>query len=154
LKSKTDKLPKEAHYLYAFNEVYLENFQESGVFYLDLWPIEGIFQVVISPTAATIAMQTNNNISMSRPDRLSRFFLPIAGGPNLFGLPVEEWKPWRAIFTKGFNTEHCVSLVPGMVEETLVYMENLRSLAAKKQLFSLDKLTLRFMMDMIGRTIL
>lgn len=109
--------------------------------------------VVISPNTATQATQTNVNLSMERPVFLRRFFKPIAGGPNLFDLPEREWKPWRAVFNKGFSADYSVSLVPGMVEETEWYKERLRMLAKEGRIFSLDDVTLRYAMDLIGRTI-
>lgn len=65
-----------------------------------------------------------------------------------------DWRPWRAVFTKGFNTDHFLSLVPGMVKESRVYVETLKELARKGDTFYLDIISLRFMMDMIGKTIL
>lgn len=109
--------------------------------------------VVVSPDTSTQVTQTNPHLSMERPLLLRRFFKPIAGGSNLFDLPEKEWKPWRAIFSKGFSADHSVSLVPGMVKETRYYIDTLRKLAGKGEIFSLDDVTLRYAMDLIGRTI-
>ncbi len=108
----------------------------------------------VAKGGAVQTMQTNASISMSKPLLLPKLFKPIAGGPNLFDLPENEWRPWRAIFAKGFNAEHALSLVPGMVEETLIFRETLRDLAQKGDMFLLDFKTLRFTMDLIGKTIL
>jgi cytochrome P450 len=77
-------------------------------------------------------------ISMRKADLLSRFFKPIAGGPNLVDMPEEEWEPWRAVFNKGFSNEHFLKLIPGMVKEIGVYRATLRSHAEKGELFYLD----------------
>jgi cytochrome P450 len=154
LKKWNDTLPKGAHYQYMFGDIARKHFIKEGVFYIDLWPMSGLFLTVVSPSTAVQATQTNPNLSMERPALLRRFFMPITGGSNLFDLPEKEWKPWRSVFSKGFNTEHILSLVPGMVKETLVYSETLRSLASKGDMFFLDTTTLRFTMDMIGKTIL
>ena len=137
-----------------FGDIARKHFYNEGVFYLDLWPISGLFLTVISPTTAISVTQMNPNLSSERPALLRRFFRPITRGSNLFDLPEKEWKPWRAVFSKGFNTEHILLLVPGIVKETLIYAENLRSLAQRGEMFYLDAITLRFAMDMIGRTIL
>lgn len=137
-----------------FGDIARKHFYSEGVFYLDLWPMSGLFLTVVSPTTAISVTQMNPNLSSERPALLRRFFMPITGGSNLFDLPEKEWKPWRAVFSKGFNNDHILSLVPGIVKETLVYAENLRSLARKGEMFYLDTTTLRFTMDMIGRTIL
>ena len=149
-----DALPKGAHYQYAFGDIARKYFADEGVFYLDLWPVSGLFLTVVSPQVAIQATQTNPNISSERPSLLRRFFKPIAGGPNLFDLPEKEWKPWRTIFNKGFSADHVLTLVPGMVEETLLYQETLRGLARRQEMFFLDPITLRFTMDLVGRTIL
>ncbi|KAL8631386.1 hypothetical protein Q9189_002896 [Teloschistes chrysophthalmus] len=93
-------------------------------------------------------------MSMQRPPLLPRFFKPIAGGPNMFDMREHDWKPWRAIFSKAFSTEHVVSLIPDMVDETMVYSETLKKFAEQKQMFQLDLITLRFTIDVIGKTIL
>ena len=116
--------------------------------------MSGLFLTVISPKTAIDVTQQNAALSMERPFLLHRFFKPITGGPALFDLPEDEWRPWRTVFSKGFSTEHVLSLVPGMVKETVVYSETLRELARKDAMFYLDTITLRYMMDMIGRTIL
>ena len=69
-------------------------------------------------------------------------------------MPEPEWRPWRGVFTKGFNNEHFVSHLPGMIEETKTYAETLRKFAKTGEMFYLDPVTLRFMMDMIGKTLL
>jgi hypothetical protein len=58
------------------------------------------------------------------------------------------------VFNKGFNTEHFLSLVPSMVKECQVYAETFRDLARKKEMFYPGTVSLRFMMDVTGRTIL
>ncbi len=58
------------------------------------------------------------------------------------------------MFSKGFNSEHFVSQLPKMIEETKICAESLRGLALKGEMFYLDLVTLRFMMDMIGKTLL
>ena len=110
--------------------------------------------VVISPAAATGAFQTNTLTSMKKPEMLADFFKPITGGPNLFDMPEKDWRPWRTVFNKGFNDQYLISLVPGMVKQTMKFRMTLVSLVKKNDMFQLDPVTLRFMLDMIGQTIL
>lgn len=153
LKSRIDALPPKAHYQYALGDIGREFFTKDGCFYIDTWPITGLILLNFSPHVALQVLHAGT-ISMERPSLLPRFFKPIAGGPNLFDLGEKEWRPWRAIFIKGFNTEQISSLVPGMVEQTLVYCKTLEQLASDGLSFSLDAVTLRFTMDLIGKTIL
>ena len=72
----------------------------------------------------------------------------------MFDMSEPEWRPWRAVFTKGFNNEHFNSHLAGMIEEVKTYAETLRGLAGNGEMFYLDLVTLRFVMDMIGKTLL
>lgn len=58
------------------------------------------------------------------------------------------------MFSKGFSADHILSLVPGVVDETVVYCETLQRLALDGSLFHLDTTTLRFTIDVIGKAIL
>ena len=153
LKSLLDALPPKAHYQYALGDLALNRFSKEGCYYIDSWPVTGLIMINISPRIAPQVLQAGK-ISLERPSLLPRFFKPIAGGRNLFDLGETEWRPWRAVFVKGFNTEHIASLVPGMVKETQAYCKILNRRATKGEMFSLDTTTLRFTMDLIGKTIL
>ena len=149
-----DALPRNAHYQYMFADIAREHFQSEGLFYIDLWPASGLMMIVTSPLVAAQAAQTNAKICYERASMLQRFFKPIAGGPNLFDMTESEWRPWRAIFSKGFSTENVTNLVPHVLRETQVYKERLKNLARKKEMFYLDLVTLRFMVDVMGMTLL
>lgn len=148
-----DKLPPNAHYQNALGDIAREHFHHEGCYYIDMWPVTGILFIVVSPLIAN-QIHANPNMSMQRPPLLPRFFKPIAGGPSLFDMREHEWKPWRAVFSKALSTEHILSLIPEMVDETMVYCETLRRLAEQEKLFHLDSITLRFTIDVIGKTIL
>lgn len=128
LKTVLDKLPRDAHYNYSFAEIYREQFQNKGVFYLDLWPMGGVTIPVSSSTAAIAVLQTHYDIATSRPELLPRLFKPITGGPSMFVLAEPEWRPWRAVFSKGFNNEHFVSHLPdicGNIEKSCSERRNI-----------------------------
>ena len=111
----------------------------------------GLFLVTASPAYANQATQMTSS-AIEKPPVLQDFFQPIAGGPNLFTLPVPEWRHWRGVFNKGFSAEYTLSLIPGVTEVTKVFCNSLREHARKADVFLLDPLTLRFMMDLIGKT--
>jgi hypothetical protein len=46
-----------------------------------------------------------------------------------------------------------MGLVPGMVEQTLTYVETRREFAAKAEMCLLEPATLRFSIDMIGKNV-
>lgn len=72
----------------------------------------------------------------------------------MFDVNEAAWKPWRTVFNKGFHSDHINSLVPGIVDEVLVYADTLGAAANKGDMVFLEPITLRFMMDVIGKTIL
>ncbi|TGO36222.1 hypothetical protein BHYA_0132g00310 [Botrytis hyacinthi] len=154
LKKMSRRLSKDAHYQYMFGEIYRDHFESTGVYYMDLWPITGLFMCIHSPTTAISVTQTSTLIAARKFDLLPRFFKPIVGGPCLFDMPEESWRLWRAVFNKAFNNEHFQKLVPGMVKQIEVYKDILREHAKNGDMFYLDTTTLRFTMDLIGKTIM
>ena len=72
----------------------------------------------------------------------------------MFDMREYEWRPWRGTFNKAFSAEHVLSLVPDMIDETLVYSETLQKHSKEEKMFYLDLTTLRFTIDVIGKTIL
>ena len=137
-----------------FADIAREEFQSEGLYYIDLWPASGMMIIVASPSVANQVAQTNTKICFDRAAMLQRFFKPIAGGPNLFDMAETEWRPWRAIFNKGFSTEQVTSLVPHVIKETEIYKAKLTGMAKQKEMFYLDFVTLRLTIDVIGQTIL
>lgn len=154
LKGYLDRIPKDAHFQYAFGMIATEHFPETGAYYIDLWPMTGITLVIISPKIGTQLTQTNAQLNCNRPKLLQRFLGPITDGPTMFDVNEAAWKPWRTLFNKGFHSDHINSLVPGIIEDVSVYTEILRTAAKKGEMIFLEPITLRFMIDVIGKTIL
>ncbi len=93
LKTFLYRLPKDAHYTYSFVDIYRDQFQKEGVFYLDLWPISGAIMVAFSSSVAMATLVTKYSLAISRPDILHWFFKPIGGGVNVFDMAEPEWRP-------------------------------------------------------------
>ena len=148
-----NKLPPNAHYQSAMGDIARQHYLQDGLFYMDLWPVSGLLFVNVSPHIAN-QMHANPAMSMQRPVLLPRWFYPICGGPSLFDMREHEWKRWKGVFSKVFSSELTLSLVPDMVDETLVCCESLNEMAENGEIFKLDLLTLRFTIDVIGKTIL
>jgi cytochrome P450 len=72
----------------------------------------------------------------------------------MFSVNEAAWKPWRSLFNKGFHSDHINAFVPGMVHEVLTYADTLHNLAKKGDMVFLEPITLRFMIDVIGKTTL
>jgi cytochrome P450 len=64
------------------------------------------------------------------------------------------WKKWRSIFNPGFATAHLMSLVPGIVDDGLVYADVLDEHAGSGKVFRLEEATTRLTIDVIGKVVL
>jgi cytochrome P450 len=141
-----DALPSDVHVNVATTEL-SRMFTKTDAFYLDFWPFSRTILVISSPLAA---MQVTQEHNLPKPVLLHDYFLPITGGANLFTMPEEQWKPWRAIFNPGFSASYILEQVPHIVKEVSVYCEILREHGRKGDIFSLDETTLSLTMDIIG----
>ena len=64
------------------------------------------------------------------------------------------WKTWRSIFNPGFSADHLNTLVPAIVQDALVFCDNLREHARKDEMFSMEEMTINLTIDVIGRVTL
>ena len=151
IKPYVDRLPSDAHGFLAFG--HMAKKYPGGIFYLDMWPFIGPIMICTSATAATQATQ-KTILAAKKPKSLHAWFYSIAGGPNLFTMQEDEWRPWRNVFNPGFSQAHLFSLVPDIVRETLEYRKTLEHYAAEGSMFQLDEVTLWFTMDLIGAIVL
>jgi cytochrome P450 len=142
--------PRDALKIYFFGEIN-RRLSRGGACYLDLWPFAEPFLLITSPHLANQVV-SNTAIALEKPDALRKWFWPITGGISIFDAPAAEWKPLRALFNRAFSTKYMMALVPAMVEETQVYCEILREKAKKGDMFYMDPVNLRLMLDVIGRT--
>lgn len=119
-----------------------------NAFYLDLWPFTMPLLVV---TSAELAIQTCQQYDLPKPHILKPFFHTFAGGDdNLFVSNGAEWKKSRALFNPGFNANYVLGQMSYIVEEAATFVEILREHAAQDDMFSLDDLTCKYTMDIIG----
>ncbi|PVI03211.1 hypothetical protein DM02DRAFT_521270, partial [Periconia macrospinosa] len=134
LKSYLDRIPKDAHYQYAFGEIGTEHFPGTGAYYIDPWPMTRFTLVIISPKKVHKSDRQIHEIAPSQTC-YQDFFLPITSGPTIIDVNEAAWKPWRSLFNKGFHSDYIQSLVPRVIEEMLVYADTIRA-AAKRAIWS------------------
>ncbi|PYI17225.1 N-alkane-inducible cytochrome P450 [Aspergillus violaceofuscus CBS 115571] len=124
---------------------------EAG-FYVDVWPFSSPMLVVTSPVLAVEAAQTYD---LPKPDVLQSFINPMAGGSdNLFVTNGAHWKKSRDMFNHGFSMATAMNHLPCILEEAEVFIQMLTQHAHKGDTFSLDQLTCRYTMDIIGNVAL
>ena len=65
-----------------------------------------------------------------------------------------EHKRWRAIFNPGFSSAHLMTLVDGIVDDSMLFMKILGRHAEEQDIFSLEEAATRATVDIIGRVVL
>ena len=146
LPSVLKKLSKDFQQPYAFEEL-SKNFAGSDyLYYLNLWPFSNLLIVISSPALSIQACQQHD---LPKPHVLDTFFRPLTGGDNLFIMNGSEWKRSRTIFNTGFNANYLLNQISHIIQSTSVYVEILRENAFKGNVFSLNEVTLWFIMNVI-----
>ena len=120
-------------------------------FYLDLWPFSAQFLLVGDPS---VAAQFTQDRSMPKFEGIKTYTRPILGSNDLLTMEGQEWKKWRAYYNPGFTPGHLMTLVPGIVEDTLTFCNILQRHVKEGDLFSLEEATTGLTVDVIGRAVL
>ena len=69
---------------------------------------------------------------------------PVLGRHSMITVEGDHWQKLRKMFNPAFSQSHLDTLVPAMVEETLVYVAKLNEAAeTKKLLMMLDTITVK-----------
>ena len=122
-----------------------------SVFYVDTFPFGWPLMVCVDPgTAQQVTVQT----SLPKHHSIEEVIWPIAGHKSLISLQGQEHKKWRSIFNPGFSPAHLMTMVDGIVDDCLVFMDILSKHAAINDVFLLEEATTRVTVDIIGRVVL
>ncbi|KAI4256250.1 MAG: hypothetical protein L6R42_006327 [Xanthoria sp. 1 TBL-2021] len=121
------------------------------VFYVDIWPVADPMLIIADPAAA--AQITIQN-SLEKHSSTKEYVYPLLGEKNMVTLEGKEWKMWRGIFNPGFASGHLMSLVGGMVSDTVRFTGILSEYAAKEKVFELEEAVTRLTVDIIGNVVL
>lgn len=138
----TKTLPSDFHGHYLASEIKRLFPELPPIFYLDVWPT-GPPLIVITSAAGSYQI-----IQEPKHKDILGFLQPLIGKQGLVTMEGHEWKYWRSIFNPGFNTNHLQTLVPGIVENTLVLCDILRERAESESMFSLFETMSKLTMDM------
>jgi cytochrome P450 len=66
----------------------------------------------------------------------------------------ESWKRTRALFNPGFAMGHLMTLVPSIVNDTLIFRQILDGYAASGEIFSMERAAARLTVDIMGHIVL
>ncbi|EKD21755.1 cytochrome P450 71B25 [Drepanopeziza brunnea f. sp. 'multigermtubi' MB_m1] len=128
-------------------------FNLGALYFLDNWPAAKMRQLVINdPDVAAQAVQQKGDLAKYHeyPDLIGH----IVGRTSMLITTGEEWKKTRALFNPGFAVGHLMTLVPGIVDDTLVYVKMLGKLADSGEVKPIEDLLARLTYDIMGHVVL
>ena len=139
-------IPSDAQGQYLANKIRRAIPGLGPIFYLDTWPFSSPILFVISPQSRLQFIQEH---PLPKADGLRTFLRPLAGEFNLLTMEGEMWKTWQSIFNPGFSTSHLNTLVPEILEETLVFRDLVQQRIDKADIFPLEDLTINLTLDIL-----
>jgi len=146
----SENLPPDIHpHVYAN---YLRRKYNLGkFFYLDFWPFGEQFLFIADPEVANqITVSSTLRKSPLETDYMNR----LLGMSNMVGLEGAAWKVMRAMFNPGFASGHLMTLLPYIIDATVVFGEALREKARSGELFEMEELATRLTVDVVGKVTL
>ncbi|KAF4550472.1 Cytochrome P450-like protein 24 [Elsinoe fawcettii] len=144
------KLPKDIPPASALLQIGIDH-DLPELFFLDAWPIA-------DPILITSGHRTNDQFtslsSQPKAPIINEFLECIGGKHNLVIDDGQRWKTWRAAFNPGFSNAHLMTLVPEIVDATMVLRGLMGRNADEGRLFRMEKYVTRLTIDIIGKVVL
>ncbi|KAK9416903.1 hypothetical protein SUNI508_09375 [Seiridium unicorne] len=147
------KMPKDAHgqiMPLLLAQEYPEALK-AGCVYMDVWPVGPPMLAVFHPDMMAQFTQERNQL---KHPNMHAEFMPFTGSKDLACSEGMEWKTNRAIFNPGFSARNLLSLIPGFIEEAMVFRDHLKEFADKGNVINLEHATTNLTVDIIARAVL
>ncbi|KAF4220072.1 hypothetical protein CNMCM8980_003361 [Aspergillus fumigatiaffinis] len=134
----------------VFSAIY-EHLGKPPLFLLDLWPLGRPICVVCSHEVAEQISRQSRTFPYSVPKSpTTKAFVDVIGPKSIVTAEGDEWRDLRARLNPGFSTGNLMTLLPCMVEKTLLFVDILDQYAASGEHFMLDELCTNLTFDIIG----
>jgi cytochrome P450 len=139
------RFPSDCHPQSLFTEM-AKDHDLRGIYYLDLYPFAQPMVFLLDPAVS------------AQVDRLPRHKIALdlirglAGTKSIFSTTGTEWLAQHSWFMPAFSISHIMTLVPGIVEETLVFREKLTKYAVSGETFLMNEDVMRLTIDVIARS--
>jgi len=117
-----------------------------GLYYLDLYPFSESMVFVLDPA---VGAQTNQFVRHPAAHKLLR---GLVGTKSIFSVEGAEWQAQHSWLAPAFSLQHLLTLVPSIVEETLIFKEKMTQYAVSGERFSMNEAVMRLTIDVIART--
>ncbi|OJD13923.1 hypothetical protein AJ78_05686 [Emergomyces pasteurianus Ep9510] len=145
----TQGFPPDAyihHLLITISREY--NFPD--LFYLDLWPFADPMVVLCTPE---LAAQVTTEQAFPKDPSVNYYLSPFLGKSSIISVNGPKWKTLHSTFAPAFAPAYIRTLTDGMVDEVLIYHDNLSQLAKSKKPFSMSAVNVDMTFNVIGRAV-
>lgn len=143
------KYPSDIHPQSLFADM-AKDYGFRGLFYADLYPATESFLFLLDPA---LAMQIQDSPHFKRHTYVEGYLRGIVGTKSLFAVHGAEWKRQRSWFSPAFSLAHLMTLIPGIVQETLVFREKLTAHAISGETLITNDATMQLTIDVIARSV-
>lgn len=123
-----------------------------NIFYVDFWPLGPRSLFIADPELSSQYVTTAQ--SLPKSSLTTDFLGRLLGSNNMVGLEGAQWKALRSMFNPGFASAHLMTLVPYIVDQSLVFCDVLKEAAESNELVEMEELATRLTVDIIGKVVL
>ncbi|OJD12477.1 hypothetical protein AJ78_06931 [Emergomyces pasteurianus Ep9510] len=120
------------------------------LFYLDLWPFANPMVVLCAPE---LAAQITTEQAYPKDPAVGHYLSPFLGKSSILSVSGPKWKALHSIFVPAFAPAYIRTMADGILDEVLIYHDNLCQLAKSKQPFSMSSVTIELTFNVIGRAV-
>lgn len=116
---------------------------------MDLYPFSDSFVFITDPA---LAAQVQTSMFARHPFSVG-YLGGLVGTKSIFSTVGEEWQRQRSWFSPAFSVSHLLTMVPGMIEETIAFKEKMTKYAASGEVFSMLDMMIELTIDIIARSV-
>ena len=145
----TKKYPPDMHPQPLLADLRNE-YKYRGLYYLDLYPFAESLLVI---TDVEVASQVQTSPGFHRHPFVKKYLRGLVGTKSIFVTQGAEWQRQRSWFNPAFSLNHLLTLVPGIVEEGLVFKEKLTEFAVSGEVISMNDAAMKLTIDVIARSV-
>lgn len=121
-----------------------------GIYYVDVYPFDEPIAVILDPA---LALQIQTSPLFNRHPLTLQTLRGLVGSKSIFSTNGHEWQTQRSWFGPAFAMNHLLTLVQGIMEETLIFRDSMKKLAETGEIFSLNEMMTKLTFDVIGQTV-
>jgi cytochrome P450 len=138
----------------AFKETWLKLGRPPFVLF-DIRPLMAPMLVVGSHEVAEQVSRSSKQFPWALPKSPTmKGIQPLVGTHSILTMAGEEWKTMRKRFNPGFNPTHLMTLLPCILDSTMVFLKHLDDYAASGEDFRSETLLVNLTFDIIGKVVM